>query len=288
MYMYMNGQIVNEKKAFISPFDHGFLYGLGIFETFRVYDGHAFLLDDHIARLNRGVKELNIHFTCSRHMVKDILDELLTLNGLADARIRLNISAGEAPVGLQTTPYERPNILVFMQEVTIANGLQEKKGIILKTRRNTPETSQRLKSHHYLNNIAAKRELKDSLDSEGIFLSEAGYLAEGIVSNLFWVKQNTLYTPAIQTGILNGITRQFLLKLAGQSGIMVEEGFYGLEDLEEADEVFCTNSIQEIFSIGQIEDVGVYQGRNGKITNFLYEAYQTYRTSLYGRNEIKY
>lgn len=286
MYMYMNGQIVKEKEAFISPFDHGFLYGLGVFETFRVYDGHPFLLDDHITRINQGLKELNILYTCSRHQVEEILQELLLANGLTDARVRLNISAGEAPVGLQTEPYEQPNILVFMQEITVPNGLQEKKGMILKTRRNTPEISERLKSHHYLNNIAAKREIKDSLGSEGIFLSGGGYLAEGIVSNLFWVKQNTLYTPDIQTGILNGITRQFIIKVAGQSGIVVQEGFYKIEDLVGADEVFCTNSIQEIFSLREIEGIYNYQGRNGKIANFLYDAYRTYRTLLYGREEI--
>ncbi|RFU62663.1 aminodeoxychorismate lyase [Peribacillus glennii] len=286
MYMYMNGKILKENEAFLSPFDHGFLYGLGLFETFRIYDGHAFLLDDHIARINQGMKEMNILHTFSRHAVQQMLTELLVKNGLSHARIRLNVSAGEAPVGLQTLPYERPNILLFMQEVTIPAGLQEKTGFLLKTRRNTPETSQRLKSHHYLNNIAAKRELKIPTEAEGIFLTEGGFLAEGIVSNLFWVKQGVLFTPSIETGILNGITRQFLIKLAGGSGIKVQEGLFNKEDLADADEVFCTNSVQEIFSISQIEGIGVYPGRNGKMANILYDAYQNYRTLLYSRCEI--
>ncbi|CAH0347603.1 aminodeoxychorismate lyase [Bacillus sp. CECT 9360] len=286
MYMFVNGKIVKESEAVISPFDHGFLYGLGVFETFRIYDGHPFLLDDHISRLNKGLKELNILHTCSRQEIENILQKLLLANKLKDARVRLNISAGAEPVGLQTAPYERPNILIFMQQMTVPEGLQEKKGILLKTRRNTPETSERLKSHHYLNNIAAKREIKENDDAEGIFLNEAGYLAEGIVSNLFWVKENVLYTPAIQTGILNGITRQFLLQLAKRSGLQFHEGLYKIEDMSAADEVFCTNSIQEIFSLREVENIGVYQGAGGKVTRLLFSQYQTYRTSLFGMNEI--
>ncbi|MDQ0220877.1 4-amino-4-deoxychorismate lyase [Peribacillus cavernae] len=286
MYMHVNGQIVNEGEAHISPFDHGFLYGLGVFETFRIYDGHPFLLDDHINRINNSLKELHILYVCSRHEIEKILQELLYENGLRDARIRLNISAGAAPVGLQTSPYQRPNILLFMQQMIVPQGLQEKKGILLKTRRNKPETSERLKSHHYLNNMIAKREITANPDSEGIFLNEDGYLAEGIASNLFWVKDHTLYTPAIQTGILNGVTRQFVLKLAKKSGFVIQEGLYKIEDIGTADEVFCTNSIQEIFSVGEIKGIGSFQGRSGTGTSFLFEAYQTYRTLLYSRNEI--
>ncbi|PLT33049.1 aminodeoxychorismate lyase [Bacillus sp. V5-8f] len=286
MFMYMNGKILKENEASISPFDHGFLYGLGLFETFRIYDGHPFLLDDHIDRLNQGLKEMNILYVFKRHMVEQILRELVVKNGLANARIRLNVSAGEAPVGLHTAPYERPNILLFMQEISVPAGLQEKPGTILKTRRNTPETAQRLKSHHYLNNITAKRELKNNVTAEGIFLTESGFLAEGIVSNLFWVKQGVLFTPSIATGILNGITRQFLLKLAVRKGIDVKEGMFLKKDLAAADEVFCTNSIQEIYSLSQIDGIGVYPGRSGKITNLLYDAYKNYRTSLYSRCEI--
>lgn len=286
MYMYMNGQIVNENEAVISPFDHGFLYGLGVFETFRIYDGHPFLLDDHLSRINRGLKELNILHTCSRHEVEHILQQLLEVNELKDARVRLNISAGAEPVGLQTVPYERPNILVFIQQMTVPDGLREKKGILLKTRRNTPETSERLKSHHYLNNIAAKREISGCSEAEGIFLTEAGYLAEGIVSNLFWVKGNILYTPAIQTGILDGITRQFLIQLASRSGLQLYEGLYEIEAISDADEVFCTNSIQEIFSLGEIEGIGTYAGMDGCITRLLFNQYETYRTSLFSRYQI--
>jgi 4-amino-4-deoxychorismate lyase len=286
MYMYLNGQIVDESEAVISPFDHGFLYGLGVFETFRIYDGHPFLLDDHISRINKGLEEMDIHYTCSGIEIKEIVQQLLLANGLKNARVRLNISAGSAPIGLQNHPYERPNILLFVQRITVPKGLTEKKGILLRTRRNTPETSERLKSHHYLNNSAAKRELKQRPDTEGIFLSRDGYLAEGIASNLFWVKGGVLYTPAIETGILNGITRKFLLRIAERSGLLVHEGLYGIVDISVADEVFCTNSIQEIFCLGAIEDVGRYKGNGGEVSRFLYDQYQTYRTVLYSRDEI--
>lgn len=281
MFLYLNGTIVKEEEAVISPFDHGFLYGLGVFETFRVYNGHCFLLGDHINRLNLALKEMDIQYSVSMEQVKEIVQALLLKNKIQNARIRLNVSAGKAPLGLQGEAYEEPNVIVFMNPLSKAGSeLAEKEAILLKTPRNTPETAFRLKSHHYLNNIAGKKEMKNEPDAEGLFLTREGYMAEGLVSNIFWIKNEVLYTPDVNTGILNGITRQFVMKLAKNLKIVVVEGFFKPEELYDAEEVFLTNSIQEIVAISRVKNIASFAGAKGIITNKLFQEYQKVRERL--------
>ncbi|WP_409303681.1 aminodeoxychorismate lyase [Peribacillus sp. SCS-155] len=279
--MYLNGKIINEEDAYISPLDHGFLYGLGLFETFRIYEGHPFLLDEHLKRINVGLQELHIQFTCEKHHVLEILDELLVANDLHNARIRLNISAGVSELGIQTLKYTQPNIMVFMQPLQNSDLLQERKAVILKTPRNTPETQERLKTHHYLNNFSAKWELAGSQEHEGIFLTKEGFLAEGIVSNLFWVKGSTIFTPSIDTGILNGITRRFIISTAEALGFSLQEGFFTITDISESEEVFYTNSVQEIVAITEIESVAKYKGKAGQAVKAIFNQYKNSRKTLW-------
>jgi 4-amino-4-deoxychorismate lyase len=285
MYVYINGQFAKKEEVTISPFDHGFLYGLGVFETFRIYNGHPFLLDDHLERLNEGMKMLNIEASFSREEVNRILNELLAKNGYRHAYIRFNVSAGNGEIGLQTECYSQPNIIVFTKPLSPPEGMAEKKAILLDINRNTPEGSERLKSHHYLNNVLAKREIGSSTDSEGIFLTKEGFLSEGIVSNVFWYKEGTLFTPAIETGILNGITRKFVIALAREAGLEVREGFYKKEEAESADEMFLTNSIQEIVPVTSFSGV-YYPGKEGQIVKTLYRHYEAHRETLWSRTHL--
>ncbi len=282
MFIYLNGQFVKKEEARISPFDHGFLYGMGLFETFRVYDGHPFLLDDHLERLNRGLAELSIMHCFKRGETYTILQDLLKINNLTNAYIRLNVSAGLGDVGLQVEPYNEPNTLIFPKPLPPAGDITEKKAILLKQRRNSPEGNERIKSHHFMNNILAKREIGHAADVEGIFLTKDGYLAEGVVSNLFWIKGNVLYTPAVNTGILNGITRQFVIQLAKKKNLSVEEGLYSIEDALKADEIFVTNSIQEIVPITSFEG-NKLPGKKGRFVQEFHLEYRHYCKSLWSR-----
>ena len=169
MYVYLNGQFVKKEEVTISPFDHGFLYGLGVFETFRIYKGHPFLLVDHLERLNAGMKMLNIDAAFTKKEVLNILNGLLAKNGYSHAYIRFNVSAGNGEIGLQTESYTEPNIIVFSKPLSPPETMTEKKAILLEINRNSPEGAERLKSHHYLNNVLAKREIGSATDSEGIF-----------------------------------------------------------------------------------------------------------------------
>jgi 4-amino-4-deoxychorismate lyase len=285
MYVYVNGEVVHKDEARISPFDHGFLYGLGVFETFRTYDGHPFLLDDHLERLNHSLREMNIAKSFTRCEVMEILHRLLEANRLKDAYVRLNVSAGIGDIGLQTSEYDQPTVIMYMKPLLAPSFSKGKIGIVLKTRRNTPEGKERLKSHHYLNNIIGKREVGSRTDVEGIFLNEQGYVAEGIVSNIFWVKNGTVYTPAIHVGILNGVTRQFVIALLNALKIECQEGFYTLDHLRQADEIFVTNSIQEIIPIYQM-DGRAYQGANGPVTSLLQKHYKHFTSFLWTKYEL--
>lgn len=285
MYIYLNGEFIKAEEARISPFDHGFMYGLGVFETFRIYDGHPFLLDDHLERLSNGCKELNICWHKSKEEILNILYQLLERNGWRNAYIRLNIAAGIGEVGLQTEPYIQPTEIIFAKELPAVSSLVEKEGVILTTRRNSPETKNRLKSHHFLNNVLAKREVGVSLVKEGLFLTEDHFLAEGVVSNLFWVTSGILYTPSLDTGILNGITRQFIMALATKCDINVQDGKFGVEKLLKADEVFVTNSIQEIVPIHSISERS-FPGKEGEITKMLIGLYQENRSLLWSYQQL--
>lgn len=273
MYIYLNGKYLKEEEANISPFDHGYLYGLGVFETIRTYKGSPFLLDEHLERLHAGLRELNIGIRFEYAEVLKSIEELSRLNDLQDSYIRFNVSAGVGEIGLQTEEYTAPTIIIFQKSLSNIEKMKEKEAVVLKLRRNTPETTARLKSHHFFNNVAAKRELGSDPNKEGILLSEAGFLAEGVTSNLFWIKEEVLYTPALETGILNGITRQFVLKLAQHLGLKVKEGLYQTASLEKADEIFFTNSIQEIVPVHRLGS-RTYPGKNGDHVKKLYQLYE--------------
>ncbi|CAN7602491.1 aminodeoxychorismate lyase [Rossellomorea sp. LjRoot5] len=286
MYLYLNGDIVHLSEAVISPFDHGYLYGMGVFETFRTYDGHPFLLKDHLNRLSLGLKELNIEVDLDEEEIRLTISELLKKNDLMDAYCRFNVSGGAEEIGLKTTPYESATVILFQKELPPSTPLKEKEGVFLKLRRNTPETGERLKSHHYLNNMAAKREIGATPDKEGIFLTKEGYLCEGITSNLFWVKDGEIYTPSVETGLLNGITRQFILALADRLGIPVQVGMFGKLEILEADEVFFTNSVQEIIPVNKMGSLRL-PGRHGKYVGQLHEQYTEYTPYLNSIQELK-
>ncbi|AGT30529.1 4-amino-4-deoxychorismate lyase [Geobacillus genomosp. 3] len=285
MYVYVNGEIVPHEEARLSAFDHGFLYGIGLFETFRTYGGHPFLLDDHLERLNCGLSGLRIDRQFGRAEAVDIIERLLRANGLHDAYVRFNVSAGIGGLGLSVERYLRPTVIVYMKPLPPSAPREGKEGIVLTTRRNSPEGDERLKSHHYLNNIIGKWELGNRPHAEGIFLNHEGAVAEGIVSNIFWVKDGVVYTPALSVGILNGITRQFVIALLEQLHIPVEEGVYPLSHLQEADEVFITNSLQEVVPLHRIGH-RVYLGKNGPVTCVLQHHYRYFTDTLWTRNEL--
>lgn len=283
----IDGRVVSTADAVISVMDHGLMYGMGLFETFRTYGGIPFLLERHLERLQEGCRLLGIRYVPEAGETQAWLSRLMAANGLEEAYIRLTVTAGEEALGLPCGDYKSPRQLVYIKPLPLVPDslYSEGKALrLLKTPRNTPETPWRLKSLHYMNNIMAKRELQSdpeavSLHAEGLMLTEQGELAEGIVSNIFFVKNGILYTPDVGTGILPGITRAVVLELAGELGIPACEGRYGWEDLQQADEVFTTGSVQEIMPITRLLEDGKEQqairgGQAGPLTRTLLKAYR--------------
>ncbi|MGG4449192.1 aminodeoxychorismate lyase [Brevibacillus sp. HB1.2] len=254
MHVYVNGTICPAHEATVSVLDHGFLYGIGLFETLRVYDRKLFLWDAHYARLCSGLFALQIQPAWTKEELAETILMTIDANELRDAYVRLSITAGAEGVGLVAGEYERPSLFVFAKPVApLAVPPPPKRLQTLALVRQTAEGHQRFKSHNYLNNALARQELGARPDVEGLFLTHDGFVAEGIVSNVFWVKNGQLFTPSIDTGILDGVTRRHVLTLAQQLSMPVEEGRYRLEDLLNADEVFTTNSVQEIVPITEID-----------------------------------
>lgn len=274
MIIYLNGQFIEEKEASLSPFDHGFLYGIGVFETFRLYEGRPFLIEWHLERLERAAKDLQIKHRITKEELTDMLDNLLRLNHIEDgnARVRLNISAGISTKGFTAQTYENPTVLCFVNPLNPENLPVQKEGKVLTIRRNTPEGQYRLKSHHYLNNMYAKQELGNDPWYEGIFLTEDGAVAEGIISNIFWSKGKCIYTPSLDTGILDGVTRRFVIEKMEKLGAEVKTGRFRLESLLTADEAWMTNSVLEIVPFSKIEEAA-FPGVSGEMTAFLQELY---------------
>jgi len=287
MKIYMNGQMMNAEEAMVSVYDHGFLYGLGLFETFRTYGGQGFLLERHMKRLETASLFLGIKLPITLEQLQPIVQSLLEANELADGYVRVTVSAGTGELGLPTQDYYEPTLIVMVKPIGDPTFEQWSKGKalqLLQTVRNTPEGPYRFKSLHYMNNIIAKRELlalgeATIVGAEGLMLSKNGYIAEGIVSNLFFVKDETIYTPHLDTGILPGITREFVIELARQHGLTVVEGFYTFAQLWEASEIWMTNSIQELIPITTLLDTegqrrSVSEGAAGNYCQQLSAAYR--------------
>lgn len=280
-----NGQLIGRNEAVISAFDHGFLYGMGVFETFRTYNGRPWLLEQHAARLAKGCESLGIRYEPDIHRMADTVTRLLEANGLSDGYIRWSVSAGEEEIGLPADNYDKPNEIVYAKELAPDDPTARKGKILrlLELPRSTPEGDVRLKSFHYMNNINAKRELNRAgarPGTEGLFLNHEGHVVEGMVSNVFWISDGVLYTPASSTGLLEGVTREYVLQLAEKKRIRTEQGLYPWDKLLYADEVFVTNSIQEIVPVTKVENIGG-RGLNpggcntiGAITYTLMNAYR--------------
>ncbi|MBB3114145.1 4-amino-4-deoxychorismate lyase [Paenibacillus phyllosphaerae] len=269
----------------ISVYDHGFLYGMGLFETFRTYQGAPYLLERHLARLMEGCRALGIAYEPDQGEIRSWLRRLMAANALSEAYVRLTVTAGEGELGLPQHGYDAPNVLMMVKPLPPVHKSLDREGkqlALLHTARNTPEGQVRFKSLHYMNNILAKHELRASgaaAGAEGLMLTREGHLAEGIVSNLFFVSQGVIHTPSVDTGILPGITRGRVLELAKEAGHATEEGYYTWEQLLGAEEIWITNSVQELVPITTLRDgdgavTTIGNGLAGPITGTLVGAYR--------------
>ncbi|MBS1126684.1 MAG: putative Aminodeoxychorismate lyase [Nitrospirae bacterium] len=274
MYIFLNKTIVPESDAVVSVYDRGFLYGDGIYETMRAYNGVVFMLEKHLERLGRSalLTRLDIPET---GFITDAVCRTMEANKLSDAYIRVTVSRGKGPIGLDPELCKEPTFVVITEDFREYPGHLYSDGVklvIAKTRRNLVSAiNPRIKSLNFLNNIFAKMEAKEGGAYEAVMLNAEGLIAEGTVSNIFFVKDNVLCTPALDVGVLDGITRELVISLAKKNDIRVSEGKFYPADLFNASEVFFTNTTSEIMPVSQVELIAYRVGEISKSLHMLYK-----------------
>jgi len=278
MRIFLNNKFVDERRAVVSVFDHGFLYGDGVFETLRAYQGRLFRLDEHLKRLKESAQGLEISLSYTLPMLRRHLKETLVINHLNNALLRICISRGCGPIGLDPALCQNPTIVIIPRVFNGYSEYQYYRGlkIAIVSVRRTPRRvlDPRIKSANFLNNILAKIQAKRARADEGLMLATNGYLTEGSISNFFIVRHGRLYTPAVHMGILAGITRRLVLDLAKEADIPVNETRLRPSDLHKAEECFLTNTSMEIMPVTKVDGFMIGDGKPGPVTRYLHKAYQ--------------
>jgi branched-chain amino acid aminotransferase group I len=280
--IHLNGQLLPCSEAKLSPFDHGFLFGYGLFETMRAYNGHIFRLDSHLTRLRRSAKSIGLTDSIlttdeGTQSLKAACMATLKANKLKDARVRLTVSAGEGDMTPDPSTCSSPTVLITTQNLVPLPPEKYESGFkaaVSSLRRNSQSPLSRLKSTCYVENMLARTAARDAGCDEAIFLNEQGYLAEGSTTNIFLVSRGELITPCFESGVLPGITREAVLDIARCSNIKATERWVDLNELVEAQEAFVTNSILELMPLVSIEGRPIGSGKPGKLTRDLLFAYR--------------
>lgn len=267
MIIYCDGKYVDRDNAVISVFDHGFLYGDGVFEGIRAYNGRVFKLKEHIDRLYESANAILLKIPVSRQEMAEIVKETVRRNNLLDAYIRLVVSRGTGDLGLDPKKCPKSFVLCIAGTITLYpqtmydNGLEV---VTVSTRRNNPNSlNPRIKSLNYLNNILAKIEANRAGVMEAVMLNQDGYVCEGTGDNIFIVKDGVLKTPPIYAGILKGITRDAVIDIARASGIEVAEELFTLHDVYTADECFLTGTAAELIPVICVDSRIIADGKPG-------------------------
>lgn len=280
MKIYMNGKMVPENQAKVSVFDHGLLYGDGVFEGIRVYNGRVFMLDEHIDRLWRSAKAITLKVPMGKKEMADAVVSSCKANRIRDGYVRLVVTRGVGTLGLNPYVCKRPQVIIIAANIELYPQKLYEKGLAIvtvATVRSLPESlNPNIKSLNYLNNILAKIEAINDGVMEAVMLNAQGFVAEATGDNIFIVKGGALVTPPTQAGILEGITRNVVMNLAAQRGVDVRERMMTRYDLYNADEVFLTGTAAEIIPVIDIDRRVIGSGKPGPMTCSLAEAFREF------------
>ncbi len=280
MKIYIDGKYYDKNKAKISIFDHGLLYGDGVFEGIRAYNGRVFRLREHLKRLLYSARAITLSFPMSMEKMENEVLKILKLNKLSDAYIRLIITRGVGDLGLDPRKCPRPSVIIIADKITLYPPEIYTKGmelITVSTKRNIPEAlNPCIKSLNYLNNIMAKIESNRAGVPEAIMLNKDGYVAECTGENIFIVSNNTLVTPPCWAGALDGITRGVVMELARKKlKIEAVERNFTPYNIHTADEVFLTGSAAEVVPVNKVDSRLIGNGSPGPITRELIKEFRS-------------
>ncbi len=274
--VYLNGALIPASQAGLSPFDHGFLYGYGLFETMRAYGGAIFRLNRHLDRLHHAAGMLGMASKLAAYDLAKACYDVLKANNLTDARIRLTVSAGAGDI--TPNPDTCHDITVFIAArklIPLPFEAYERgyAAALSSWRRNSQSPLSQLKSTCYLENVLARQEVKKAGADEALLLNERGFLVEGSTTNIFLVSSHMLITPSIESGALSGITREAVMELAQSLGAVLIVKDVELKELIAAEEAFLTNSILGIMPLTRFDDRPIASGKPGTLTRRLMSAY---------------
>lgn len=283
LQIYMNGQLVAKEDAKVSVFDHGLLYGDGVFEGIRVYGGNVFLLEEHIERLYESASAIRLQIPIAPAEMSQAVDDTCKANNILDGYVRLVITRGAGSLGLDINKTSDPQVIIIADTISLYpqeiydDGL---KLVTASTIRNHPGAlSPRIKSLNYLNNILAKIEGQDAGTVEALMLNHKGEVSECTGDNIFIVKNGILKTPPPDAGILEGITRNCVMDLAKNNGIEVAEQTLIRHDVYVADECFLTGTAAEVIAVVSIDGRQIGDGKPGPITRKLLELFREFTTA---------
>lgn len=277
MWIFLNDKFVRQEEAVVSVFDHGFLYGDGVYETLRSYGFRLFMREQHIARLFRSAEAIGLSIPIHRELWPELLHESMARNDVGtlqrDAYLRITVSRGVGGIGLDPALCPSPTIVIIAQPLVAPAAALYETGvdvILATTRRNLPSAlSPQIKSLNFLNNILAKREALAAGAFDSVLLNWEGHLTECTISNLFFVTDGRLHTPSLECGILDGITRSMVLHLAKEQNLTVEEGRFTPGQLYRSDECFVTNTSMEIMPVTSVDRQPIGDGKPGPLTRTL-------------------
>lgn len=274
--VWINGKFFYSDKARVSIFDRGFMYGDGVFETMRSYAGLVFKLDEHLNRLFWCLNIIKIKLPFSRKYLKDAVYKSLRANKLSSSYIKITITRGEGRFGIGYKDLFFPNVVIAAKNFDGYPDWVFERGLSAKITgiQNEESVISKIKSLNYLPYILARLNAKDMGFDEAILTNTKGRITEAATSNIFLIKKDNIVTPSIDSGILHGITRGIIIRIAKKLGFHVKEKFISRRELLDADEVFLTNSLAEVLPVTKVDSKRISSGKVGAITKLLHISYQ--------------
>lgn len=270
LIIYLDGQYLPQEEARVSVFDHGVLYGDGVFEGIRAYHNRVFKLKEHLIRLYESAHTIGLKINLTMDEMEEVVLETLRRNNLRDAYIRLVVTRGRGDLGLDPRNCKGPTVFCIASKIQLYPEEFYQKGletVTVATRRNLPEAcNPQVKSLNYLNNIYAKIEAIQSNVPEAVMLNQEGYVAEATGDNIFIIKDGELITPPVYLGILEGITRNTVMELAKAQGIPVSEKVFTRHSIYNADECFLTGTAAEVIPVIKVDSREIGEGKPGEMT----------------------
>jgi len=270
MKVYIDGDFFDEQEAKISVFDHGLLYGDGVFEGIRFYGGLVFRLEEHIDRLYRSARAILLEIDIPQQEMVEAVLQTIRENGLQDGYVRLVVTRGVGSLGLSPQSCPKPSVIVIASNIQLYSDEKYQNGLTMvtcSTRRPTPASlSPQVKSLNYLNNVMAKIEAQMGGGEEGLMLNEQGFVAECTGDNIFIARDGVVYTPPISAGSLDGITRKAAMEILAEQGVPCIESNLTRYDVYTCDECFLTGTAAEVIAAVELDGRSIGNGKPGVIT----------------------